>query len=67
MDSERKEKLEYLKESIKLKDGFEQKNQGRKLDFMRLRQKLNMENLDKRDKIAEKRHKERLIIVGMRK
>lgn len=66
MNDEHKEKLEYITETLKVKDYFSGKENLRKKDLMMIRDKLSRENTLLRDQIAQKRHQERLELLEKR-
>ena len=66
MDMEQREKLAFLKQALTIKEGFGLKEHGRKKELMLLRSKLTTENAGMRDKIAEKRHRERIELMNLR-
>ena len=66
MDAEQKSKLDYLEKALTVKEKFAVNDFKRKEELMKLRQKLSVENVLLRDKVAEKRHSERVEILTMK-
>lgn len=53
-----------LKTNLKLKDAFEKSRYSEKVDFAKLRYDLAIRIINLRDKVACKRHSERLTIIN---
>ena len=61
------EKIDYLKTTLSIKEGFVNKEHERKKELMFLRDKLGKDNAILRNTIAEQRHKERIEIIKLKK